>query len=95
MAGLVTPDEIAILTAEPDLLPLVNAADLMRPPVSVEVDDDLGFALQTMLSSGLSQLPITDTRGRCVGFVTEADIAGAYQRMQRPRTMPDLGGKGT
>ncbi len=94
MAGIVTPDEIAILAAEPDLLPLVNAADLMRPPVSVDVEDDLGFALQTMLSSGLSQLPITDAGGRCVGFVTEADIAGAYQRMQRPRTMPDPGEKG-
>ncbi len=93
MAGIVTPDEIAILAAEPDLLPLVNAADLMRPPVSVDVEDDLGFALQTMLSSGLSQLPITDAGGRCVGFVTEADIAGAYQRMQRPRTMPDPGEK--
>jgi CBS domain-containing protein len=46
-----------------------------------------------MLSSGLSQLPITDAGGRCVGFVTEADIAGAYQRMQRPRTMPDPGEK--
>jgi CIC family chloride channel protein len=89
IAGIITPDEIAILSSEPDLLPLVNAADLMRPTVSVDLEDDLGFALQTMISSGLSQLPITDAHGRCVGFVTEADIAQAYQRMQRHRTLPD------
>jgi CIC family chloride channel protein len=90
IVGIITPDELAILAAEPDLLPLVNAADLMRPAVSVDQDDDLGFALQTMISSSLSQLPITDGRGRCVGLVSEGDIARAYQR-QRPKTMPDLG----
>src|ERR1019366_567367 len=57
--GIITPDEMAILSSEPELLPLVNAADLMRPTVSVDVDDDLGLALQTMISNGLSQLPIT------------------------------------
>lgn len=95
IAGIITPDEIAILSAEPDLLPLVNAADLMRQPVAVDLDDDLGFALQTMISSGLSQLPITDRGGHCVGFVTEGDIARAYQRMRTSRTLPDEGEKGT
>jgi CIC family chloride channel protein len=91
IAGIITPDEIAILSSEPELLPLVNAADVMRPTVSVDLEDDLGFALQTMISNGLSQLPITDRSGRCVGFVTEGDIARAYQRLQRPKTLPDPG----
>ena len=94
LAGIITPEEIAILTSEPDLLPLVNAADVMRPPVSVDIDDDLGFALQTMLSSGLSQLLITGRDGRCAGFVSDKDIAQAYQRHPRPRTLPDAGEKG-
>jgi len=85
IVGIITPDEIAILASAPELLPLVNAADLMRPPVSVRLDDDLGLALQTMISNGLSQLPITDQSGRCIGLVTEADIATAYLRVQRPR----------
>jgi hypothetical protein len=93
--GIITPDEVAILTSEPELLPLVNAADLMRPTVSVDVDDDLGFALQTMISSGLSQVPITDRSGRCVGIVTEADIARAYVRVQRPKSVPDVGEEGS
>ena len=93
--GIITPDEMAILSSEPELLLLVNAADLMRPTVSVDVDDDLGLALQTMISSGLSQLPITDRGGRCVGLVSEADIAKAYLRVQRPKSMPDVGEEGS
>ena len=93
--GIITPDEMAILSSEPELLPLVNAADLMRPTVSVDLDDDLGLALQTMISSGLSQLPITDRSGRCVGLVSEADIAKAYLRVQRPKSMPDAGEEGS
>jgi CIC family chloride channel protein len=89
IVGIITADEIAILAAEPELLTLVNAADMMRPTVAVDLDDDLGFALQTMISSALSQLPITDPEGRCVGFVTEADIAKAYVRVQRPKSQPD------
>ena len=93
--GIITPDEMAILSSEPELLPLVNAADLMRPTVSVDVDDDLGLALQTMISNGLSQLPITDRSGRCVGLVSEADIAKAYLRVQRPKSKPDAGEEGS
>jgi CIC family chloride channel protein len=90
IAGIITADEIAILSSEPELLPLVNAADLMRPPVSVDQDDDLGFALQTMISNELAQLPITDRSGRCIGLVTAEDIARAYER-HRPKTRPDPG----
>jgi CIC family chloride channel protein len=90
VVGIITPDEIAILSSEPDLLPLVNAADLMRSAVCVDLDDDLGFALQTMISNGLSQLPITDKAGRCVGFVSEGDIAKAYLRIPRPKSLPDV-----
>jgi CIC family chloride channel protein len=90
IVGIITPEEIALLSSEPELLTLVNAADLMRPTVSVDLDDDLGFALQTMISNGLSQLPIIDRTGRCVGLVTEADIAKAYQRLQRPRSAPEF-----
>ena len=37
IAGIITADDIAMLAAEPDLLPLVNAADIMRPTVSVDL----------------------------------------------------------
>jgi CIC family chloride channel protein len=95
VVGIITPDEMAILASEPELLPLVNAADLMRPTVSVELDDDLGSALQAMISSGLPQLPVTDRDGRCVGFITEADIARAYARVTPPKSLPDAGEEST
>jgi chloride channel protein, CIC family len=91
IVGIITSDELAILTADPALLLLVNAADLMRPTVSVGLDDDLGFALQAMLTNGLSQLPVTDETGQCVGVVNEADIARAFLRVQRPKSLVDPG----
>jgi chloride channel protein, CIC family len=91
IVGLITSDELAILTSDPALLLLVNAADLMRPTVTVGLDDDLGSALQAMLSNGLSQLPVTDEDGQCVGVVSEADIARAFLRVQRPKSLIDAG----
>lgn len=87
--GIITPEEIAVLESESELIPLVNASDLMRPTASVDLDDDLGFALHTMIANGLSQLPVTDRSGRCVGHVTEADIAKAYLGVQRSKSLPD------
>jgi CIC family chloride channel protein len=87
IAGIITPDEIAVLVAEPDRFRLANAAGVMRQAVFVDQSDDLGFALHTMISNGLSQLPITDGRGRCIGLVSEGDIARAYER----QTLPDAG----
>jgi CIC family chloride channel protein len=89
IVGIITPDELAIVASDPAMLLLVNAADLMRPTVSVRLDDDLGLALQTMLTNGLSQLPVTDSDGHCVGFVSEADIARAFLRAKRPQSMLD------
>jgi chloride channel protein, CIC family len=95
IVGIITPDEMDFLASEPDLVALVNAADLMRPSVSVDLDDDLGFALHTMISHGLSQLPVTDRSGRSVAFVTEADIAKAYLDVQRTKSGLDLSDNGS
>ncbi len=89
IVGIITSEEMAIITSDPALLLLVNAADLMRPTVSAGLDDDLGLALHAMLSNGLSQLPVTDEEGRCIGLVSESDIARALLRVQRPKSMID------
>jgi chloride channel protein, CIC family len=91
IVGIITSDELTILSSDPTLLLLVNAADLMRPTVAVGLDDDLGSALDTMLTNGLSQLPVTDPEGQCVGVVNEADIARAFLRVQRPKSLVDAG----
>ena len=78
MIGVVTSEEIDMLREEPDVALLVNAADVMRPPVAVKADADLHAALEMMLANGIRRLPVVDGGGRIQGFVDEAAIAKAY-----------------
>jgi chloride channel protein, CIC family len=78
MIGVVTSEEIEMLREEPDVALLVNAADVMRPPVAVKPDDDLHMALETMLANGVRRLPVVDAGGHIQGFIDEAAIAKAY-----------------
>ena len=87
LVGLITSDEVAILRSEPELELVVNASDLMRPPSSVSVDDDLRTAYELLRSEGLRELPIVDVAGHLVGLVAEADIAQAYLRSHGPKSV--------
>jgi CIC family chloride channel protein len=90
LVGVITTDELRMLDAEPDLILLTNASDLMRPPTSVHASDDLRTALDRMVSIGAREVPVTDEAGRFVGFVEEATIAQAYLRKTRD-AVPDRG----
>ncbi|MGH7286030.1 MAG: chloride channel protein [Polyangiaceae bacterium] len=92
MVGVVRGEDLAILRSEPDLLSLVNAADLMRAPPAISLEDDLRAALEAMIANGLSQLPVIDHEGRCVALVNEGDIAKAYLHAQRGRIHSDISG---
>jgi CIC family chloride channel protein len=83
LVGIITPDEIGILHTEPDLLPVVNASDLMRPPVSVRPTDDLRAALEAMLANGIRAVPVTDAQNHFLGFIDESAIAKAYVRARQ------------
>jgi CIC family chloride channel protein len=80
LVGLVTDEELAVLTAEQGLAHFLNASDVMRPPVCVRRSDDLRTVLETMLAHGLRRLPVVDEQSRVTGFVDEATIARAYLR---------------
>jgi predicted transcriptional regulator len=80
LLGIITSEELRILDSEPDLLPVVTASDLMRPPVSVRLGDDLRRALEVMLANGIREVPVTDMVGCFLGFIDEAAIASAYVR---------------
>ena len=86
LVGIVTSEELAILHESPELLPVTTASDLMRPPISVSPSDDLRTAVETMLTHGLRELPVTDGEGHLVGLVDDKSIASAYQR--GPRQAP-------
>lgn len=86
MIGVITNEELRILAAEPELALIVNAADLMRPPVGVKQHDPLRKAFETMRAEGIRELPVVDEDGRVVGFIDEGSLAHAYLRASAPRS---------
>jgi chloride channel protein, CIC family len=76
--GIITNEELKVLFNEPELLPLANAADLMRPPVTVTVHDSLRRALQKMRTEGVRELPVVDDEDRVIGFIDEGALAHVY-----------------
>ncbi len=78
VTGIITNEELKILFNEPELLPLANAADLMRPAVTVTVHDSLRRALQKMRVEGVRELPVVDDQDRVIGFIDEGALAHVY-----------------
>jgi CIC family chloride channel protein len=94
MVGMITTDDLRILVT-PESQPFTVAADVMHPPVTARVDDDLRSAAQAMLERGLREIPVVAGDGRILGFLDEADIAKAYlggtQVKPRPRPASMVG----
>jgi chloride channel protein, CIC family len=86
LLGIVSLQDLVALAAEPHLEAVVNAADVMRPPIAVRERDDLRVAFETMLAQGMRELPATDDEGRITGFVDEKSIAHAYLRARASRS---------
>ncbi len=80
LVGLITLEDLTALAAEPDLGGLVNAADLMRPPVALRQHELVSRALELMMSMGVRELPIVDADRRVLGLVSEAEIAREFMR---------------
>jgi CIC family chloride channel protein len=79
LVGVVLSDALRTMAANPDIPELTIVHDLMMPPVSVKVTDDLRHALDAFLAAGMRELVVTDEQGRIVGLLEEADITRAYQ----------------
>lgn len=84
LLGIVTPDDLALLGASSELVPLTTASDLMREPVSVAASDELGVVLEKMLNSGLRELPVVDAGNRLLGCVDDRAITRAYGKLATP-----------
>jgi CIC family chloride channel protein len=83
LVGIITTEELKLLHADPSLIPLTTATDLMRPPASVQPTDDLRTALDKMVAIGAREIPVTDDGGRFVGYVEETAIARFYLQAHR------------
>ncbi len=83
MKGIIPTGTLRVLSAEPEARPVAVAADVMQPPITVRIDDDLRSVTEVMLRHGLREVPVVDENGRIVGFVDESDIAQAYLRLTK------------
>lgn len=73
--GLVTAEELRLLSVSPEAMPLVVAREIMRKPVSVRMRDQVRTAGALLLEHGLREIPVVDDAGALIGIVDEADIA--------------------
>jgi CIC family chloride channel protein len=74
----VSSDVLRVLIADPALAAMTIADDVMMPPVFLGENDDLHTALESLLKHGMREVLVTNTDGRIVGFVDEADINRVY-----------------
>lgn len=84
LRGVITRDEVKLVSGEAELQLLINAADLMRPVKTARPEDDLRVALEAMIANGVRQLPVLDDGGHMVGLLDEQDVVKAYLRGQAP-----------
>ena len=78
LVGIITLEDLIGLASQPHLAGVVNAADVMRPPIALQQHDDVRIAFEAMLAQGVRELPATDETGAIIGFVDETSIAHAY-----------------
>jgi CIC family chloride channel protein len=88
LAGLIYAEDLAVLRSDPILEPIVNASDLMRPPIRVGSDDDLRTALELLRLEGVHEVPVLDDEGAILGFIDEAAIVAAFLRATGPTVRP-------
>jgi CIC family chloride channel protein len=88
LVGMILLDDLTILASEPQLQGgLVNASDLMRPPIALTEHDSLRTAYDLLVSSGLRELPVVDRDRRVVALINDVAIAHAYLQARRSHAM--------
>lgn len=78
LVGIVSMDSIRVLSGERGNVGWALAADVMQPPVSVHVDDDLRSATQLLITNGLREIPVLDGQRKVVGVLDEREVAKLY-----------------
>jgi len=69
----------------------VRIGELMTPvPVTCEPEDTLEQCEDLMQENQVRRIPVVDKRGRCVGIVTQADLALCAPAMQVAKTLKEM-----
>ena len=79
--GIVTDRDLAIRGIAAGKGPETKLAELMTPmPKTCSADDDLRDVERKMAELQVRRIPIVDAGGRCLGIISQADIARAAGR---------------
>ena len=81
--GVVTDRDIVCRVVAEGKNPMAYTAEICmsQPVVTVRADAPLDHVIATMERHQLRRVPVVDQRGRCVGIVSQADVAlGAGQK---------------
>lgn len=77
LRGLISVEALRVIAVNPELHHVAVAADLMTPPVSVELDQDVRSAAAVMVARDLRSLPVVDRERGIIAMLDEHDIAAA------------------
>lgn len=84
LTGIVTDRDLAIRGLAHGLPADTPVRDLMTPsPHCVRPEDDLDRVEELMAREQVRRVPVTDSSGRCVGVVAQADLARALHAVGR------------
>jgi CIC family chloride channel protein len=78
IVGVIAREDAQAVVQQTDISSLVNAFDLMRPPITLRPEDSLRTAFEVLLANAIREAPVIDHEGKIVGFVDEAEIVSAY-----------------
>ncbi|HEX4422036.1 MAG TPA: chloride channel protein [Kofleriaceae bacterium] len=88
LVGMILLEDLTMLAGEPQLQGgLVNAADIMRPPIVLGERDTLRTAYDRLVASGLRELPVIDRDRRVIALINDVAIAHAYLQARRTHQM--------
>jgi len=81
VVGIVTDRDLAIRVIAAGKGPDTRLAEVMTPmPKTCSADDDLRDVERKMAELQVRRIPIVDAGGRCLGIISQADIARAAGR---------------
>lgn len=79
LIGIVTLEDLTLLAAHSQLHDgLVNAHDLMHPPVSLPQHANVRAAFELLLASKLREIPVIDDQRHVIAVIDEVSVAHAY-----------------
>jgi len=88
LIGMILLEDLTLLAGEPQLQNgLVNAADIMRPPIALADHDSLRTAYDRLMASGLRELPVLDAKQHVIALISDVAIAHAYLQARRTHQM--------